>query len=64
MDEKKKKDEHEFVTSVDCPVHGKPLQVQTENRVIDGKTTIVKFAVCKCMVPDNTHYGQRVWEQS
>lgn len=50
-------------TTVDCPVHHLPLQIQTENREKDGKTVFVRFAVCNCKVQDNTHEGKRVWEQ-
>lgn len=51
-------------TTVECPVHKQKLQIQTENREVEGKTVFVKFAVCNCNVPDNQHLGKRVWEQT
>lgn len=53
-----------FSTTVQCPVHNLPLQVQTENREADGKTNIIQFAVCNCPVEGNTYAGKRVWEKS
>jgi len=49
--------------TIDCPTHHLPLQVQTEQRQIGDKTVLVRFAVCKCRVPDNERYGHRIWEQ-
>lgn len=50
-------------TTVQCPVHHRLLQIQTETREIEGEERTVRFAVCNCDDPDSKHFGQRVWEQ-
>lgn len=57
--------------SIDCPIHHKPLTIQTEKRTVEdtekpGKTKVidVQFAVCSCQVPANKQFGRRVWEKS
>lgn len=51
-------------TTVECPVHKLPLQIQTENVEIEGKTVIRRFAICGCLVEGNQYLGKRVWEQT